>query len=570
MRSHQPKAKEFDGTQRKGTCMKRLICAAWLILLLFKTAELHAGGGARIWLVRDTVVWDGTIQISNLSPFASIVPRIAAVNNHVYIMWEISGRKYNYLARSTDFGATWTPPVMLPDTSRYFYASLEYAVSGPVVYLTKSYRPPPYTTEHLWMRRSLDNAINWENGRFIHTGYPERVSAFAGEVSVIHTDSSPSIYPFFTYSWDRGLSWTQYPRVLTPQPTLTVGFALTKDPFAWRKIHYTREYGSAFRPEVSYTFSTNFGETWRPEVFVSPVDGILSDGPQLSADTSGTAILVWRDGRYVGPGGYGAAIYLRRTTDGGSMFLSEQLLSEQHRGVFQVVGVQKGNSTAVVLWKDMPSIGRGFILCRVSFDRGVTWSRIYNLTPNSVDVTSDPAVVVERDYIHACWWYQDSPTALSQIYYRRGRIVRDTTVVTVGLSESWNMVSVPVAVEDYSVAVVFPGAVGQPFLFDSSYRSVDTLEPGRGYWVKFAAETSVELRGRTIERDTIEVQAGWNLIGSISRPISVSAIRTIPPGIVASRYFVLSDNRYAESAVVEPGRAYWVKATEAGIMIRGP
>jgi hypothetical protein len=69
--------------------------------------------------------------------------------------------------------------------------------------------------------------------------------------------------------------------------------------------------------------------------------------------------------------------------------------------------------------------------------------------------------------------------------------------------------------------------------------------------------------------DTIEVREGWNLIGTISRAVAAELIVTQPPGIVASEYYTLSaSGSYQQSEMLEPGRGYWVKVSQAGIMIR--
>jgi hypothetical protein len=383
-------------------------------------------------------------------------------------------------------------------------------------------------------------------------------------------DSSAAT-PFFARSLDRAFLWLCFPRVLTQQQSLSFGMALTKDRTATRKLHYAREYGSAFRPEVSYTFSTDFGGTWRPEVFLSPTDSLASSDLHLCADTSGVVLVPWVDSRYIGPGGYGAAIYLRRSTDGGETFLSEQLVTEQHRGVKDRIALDELNPIAVLVWKDMPSIEHGEILCRVSFDRGNSWSQIYNHTPNSAYVATDPDVAVERHYIHVTWCYKTSATDYYQIYYRRGRVMRDTTEIVLGVRNGWMMVSVPVGVENYAVSAVFPQAVSSAYGFDSTYVVTDTLEPGLGYWLKFDTEAVERVRGRTIESDTIAVHAGWNLVGTISRPVLTGAVVTRPTGIIQSDYYTLgSQGEYERSELLEPGRAYWVKVSTSGIMIQGP
>jgi hypothetical protein len=83
-----------------------------------------------------------------------------------------------------------------------------------------------------------------------------------------------------------------------------------------------------------------------------------------------------------------------------------------------------------------------------------------------VYTATDPDVAVEREFIHTTWCYKESGLARYQIYYRRARIVRDTTEVTLAVSTPWMMVSVPVGVKEFTVSSVSPHAVTQAFFFD--------------------------------------------------------------------------------------------------------
>ena len=56
------------------------------------------------------------------------------------------------------------------------------------------------------------------------------------------------------------------------------------------------------------------------------------------------------------------------------------------------------------------------------------------------------------------------------------------------------------------------------------------------------------------------------MIGSISEPINVSNIASIPGGIVTSAFFTYLGN-YSESDTIEPGIGYWVKVSEVGKLV---
>ena len=56
---------------------------------------------------------------------------------------------------------------------------------------------------------------------------------------------------------------------------------------------------------------------------------------------------------------------------------------------------------------------------------------------------------------------------------------------TYDLEPGWHMVSLPLAVEDASLAAIFPDAISL-FGFESGYYPSDEMSPLQGYWVNIA------------------------------------------------------------------------------------
>ncbi|HEV8537903.1 MAG TPA: hypothetical protein VGR15_03170, partial [Bacteroidota bacterium] len=136
------------------------------------------------------------------------------------------------------------------------------------------------------------------------------------------------------------------------------------------------------------------------------------------------------------------------------------------------------------------------------------------------------------------------------------------------LMKSWNLISLPLNVEDGRTIIVFPSAVSPAFVHDPStgYEAKDTLLPGVGYWVKFAESTTVGITGSVRPIDTIDVVAGWNMIGSLSTPVHVDSVIQEPQGIIISDYFDYG-GIYQSVTVLEPARGYWVKSGAPGRII---
>ncbi|MFH1198019.1 MAG: S8 family serine peptidase [bacterium] len=143
-------------------------------------------------------------------------------------------------------------------------------------------------------------------------------------------------------------------------------------------------------------------------------------------------------------------------------------------------------------------------------------------------------------------------------------IVTSTGSITrnVELNSGWNIISIPVVATDMSVATLFPTATSQAFAYTGTYTAAATLANGVGYWLKFASASTVPITG-TLSSATISLNAGWNIIGPFERYVDVSKITTTPAGILSSDFFGYNNVYYSEN-LLEPGRGYWIKATQAG------
>jgi hypothetical protein len=128
------------------------------------------------------------------------------------------------------------------------------------------------------------------------------------------------------------------------------------------------------------------------------------------------------------------------------------------------------------------------------------------------------------------------------------------------------MISVPLTVNDYRKSVLYPGSVSRAFEFQNGYNPRDTLSNGKGYWLKFDTAQTITMSGRLRNPDTVDVVKGWNMIGSINKPVRVSNITSLPGGIIASNFFGFK-NGYFKSDTIYPGLGYWVNVNTSGKLI---
>jgi hypothetical protein len=147
------------------------------------------------------------------------------------------------------------------------------------------------------------------------------------------------------------------------------------------------------------------------------------------------------------------------------------------------------------------------------------------------------------------------------------RLATDTARVCVPIRAGWNILSNPVlrATGLDSICVVYPGA--DPccsfWPFPGYLQWVCTLTNGRAAFLRFTGARVICVNGEPLTSLTVQLVAGWNLIGSISYPVPVSAISTSPPGILSSRFFAYA-GRYVGTDTIQPGQGYWIKASQAG------
>lgn len=132
---------------------------------------------------------------------------------------------------------------------------------------------------------------------------------------------------------------------------------------------------------------------------------------------------------------------------------------------------------------------------------------------------------------------------------------------------SWNLVSMPITVGDYSKDALFPSAASKAFAFAGRYIETDNLANGSGFWLKYNVATAVSFVGSPREHDTVNVSKLWNLIGSVSNAIPAAQVGSLPPGMIVSNFYAYENGGYVPDAFIRPGLGYWVKSSGNGKLV---
>ena len=132
------------------------------------------------------------------------------------------------------------------------------------------------------------------------------------------------------------------------------------------------------------------------------------------------------------------------------------------------------------------------------------------------------------------------------------------------VNDEWNIISVPLLADDMTLSNLFPSATSPAYSYNAGYISHDTLETGKGYWLKFGASQQLQICGLT-QGDTVSVHEGWNLFGIYEKDIPLSQITTTPPGVVATYFFEYNDGYYIADTLLS-GKGFWVRVTDDGVI----
>jgi hypothetical protein len=139
--------------------------------------------------------------------------------------------------------------------------------------------------------------------------------------------------------------------------------------------------------------------------------------------------------------------------------------------------------------------------------------------------------------------------------------------IEVVFQSDWNLVGLPLDVEDASYSNLFPESIGGTlYSYDGAYVPESYLTSGEGYWLRFNNAGSTAITGTTINELTISLNEGWNLVSGISETVSISSVSD-PDGIIVSGTLYGYDGAYLPSEELMAGKGYWVRANNSGNII---
>jgi surface protein len=138
---------------------------------------------------------------------------------------------------------------------------------------------------------------------------------------------------------------------------------------------------------------------------------------------------------------------------------------------------------------------------------------------------------------------------------------------TLSMNSGWNLIGLPASISHEEFTNIFTGSIeGTLYEFTNTYALRSQLQPGIGYWIRYPQTVSETLSGEFVSEVTWNLKKGWNLVSGPSSSVSVSSI-VDPQNVLIPNTFFDFRSQYGNSTLLNPGRGYWVRTSDAGTVV---
>ncbi len=140
----------------------------------------------------------------------------------------------------------------------------------------------------------------------------------------------------------------------------------------------------------------------------------------------------------------------------------------------------------------------------------------------------------------------------------------DSIIIELGLNAGWNLISIPLILDNNSVSSVFSGlSYSKLFYYNNTWKNATQIVNTKGYWIKIGSAATLTAEGLPPESTPPALNAGWNLIGHpylIEKNIPELYNNKIVYSYNNSQWYSYNSDRSSNSLTkLIPGYGYWVK-----------
>ncbi|MCP4709615.1 MAG: right-handed parallel beta-helix repeat-containing protein, partial [Planctomycetes bacterium] len=145
------------------------------------------------------------------------------------------------------------------------------------------------------------------------------------------------------------------------------------------------------------------------------------------------------------------------------------------------------------------------------------------------------------------------------------------SVADIEIDVGWNIIGLPLDVADpyyLSIFTVPPAISGSLYEFNGDYQSADSLEFGKGYWLRFSEPDTVQIVGLPVDSICIDVLEGWNMIAGPSCEVQLANVQDAGDIIIDGTLYRFTGS-YQSATAIEQGEGYWIRVTADGQLCLG-
>jgi len=150
-----------------------------------------------------------------------------------------------------------------------------------------------------------------------------------------------------------------------------------------------------------------------------------------------------------------------------------------------------------------------------------------------------------------------------EVYYALKNAWRENISLIIPLNQGWNLISIPLIMEDDSVASVFAGlSYSRLFYYDDGWKVPTIVNNTLGYWIKMNNADTFTVEG-LLSDGIINYNHGWNLVGYPyleEKPISELFTNATVYTYNNSNWYSYNPDKPTNTLTkFTPGFGYWIK-----------